>query len=85
MEIPAKLYSVQAKDLIVGNIFYADDYENNGGITPFKLLEKPIIKNNIIILKVINLKLKIDQDFLINPNMPREIFLDKLETNWRKV
>jgi hypothetical protein len=29
--------------------------------------------------------MKQEQDFLINKTMPREIFLDKLNTNWRRI
>ena len=85
MEIPTKMFSVKAEDIVVGSIFYSDDYENGYGITPFKLLAPITEKNGIITLKVLNLNTKQEQDFLINKAMPREIFLGKLNTNWRRI
>jgi hypothetical protein len=85
MEMPQKMFSVRAEDIVVGSIFYSDDYENGNGIVPFKLLAPMTEKNGVIILKVLNLNMKQEQDFLINKTMPREIFLDKLNTNWRRI
>ncbi len=74
-------HSVKPQDLSINDRYWiADEY---GTMEEMILLEDIRLKNYIVEMPSLNTKTKKETLVLINTNFPRDIYVDKLNTNYR--
>ena len=83
-----KSYSVKPEDVQIDQSFWIEDIEGgrSGKFSEFICKEVAVVTaNGIIEIKAICVETKTERFIKINRSFPREIFVQKLNTEWRKL